>query len=510
MHYLIGNLGHFFVILSFVSSLVVALSYYRGSTLPTERNNGWLLNARFAYGIHVASVVGIVISLFWIIYNHYFEYHYAYSHSSLKLPAQYMISCLWEGQEGSFLIWMFWNAAIGIALIFTNQFWEAPVMTWFAAVQAFLASMILGVVIPVVNLKIGSSPFLLLREVIQDPIFAVNPEFIPRDGKGLNPLLQNYWMVIHPPTLFLGFASTLVPFAFCLSGLWRGRYREWVRPALPWAIFSAAVLGLGILMGGYWAYETLNFGGYWNWDPVENSSLVPWLVLIASVHTMITFRNSESALRLSVILVVSVFLMVLYSTFLTRSGILGEASVHSFTDLGLSGQLLVYFLFFFIVSVGMIVFRWRRIPSTQNEVTTYSREFWIFIGAAVLCLSGFQIIVETSKPVYNAISRSFGGLGNMAPRTDAVQFYSSVQLWFAVALGLLSGAGQFFWWKKIDRAKLRRELLPPALVSLLVFAVIIAIGGVTRLTYMLLVLSGVFTVVANSKILAGVLKGSPA
>ena len=129
-------------------------------------------------------------------------------------------------------------------------------MTTFASVQAFIASMILGVVIPGLNLKIGSSPFILLRDAMPEaPIFTANPEYIPKDGQGLNALLQNYWMVIHPPTLFLGYASTLVPFAFCLSGLWLKKYRDWVRPALPWALFSGAILGLGILMGGYWAYE---------------------------------------------------------------------------------------------------------------------------------------------------------------------------------------------------------------------------------------------------------------
>ena len=186
----------------------------------------------------------------------------------------------------------------GVIIIHTNKFWEAPVMTIFALVQAFLASMILGVVIPGLNVKIGSSPFILLERCdARCSHFAAQPEFVPKDGNGLNPLLQNYWMVIHPPTLFLGFASTLVPFSFCIAGLWLKKYRDWVRPALPWALFSGAILGLGILMGGYWAYETLNFGGYWNWDPVENAVYVPWLILIASIHTMITYKNSETALK---------------------------------------------------------------------------------------------------------------------------------------------------------------------------------------------------------------------
>lgn len=510
MHYFIGNLGHFFVITSFVAALAAAFSYFKAATSGNLKSKeGWLANGRTGFYVHAVAVLGIVISLFLIIYNHYFEYHYAYSYSDKKLPAHYLFSTFWNGQEGSFLLWMFWHAVLGVVLIHTNKFWEAPVMTVFAAVQAFLASMILGVVLPVMDVKIGSSPFILLREALPDPIFTVQPDFIPADGQGLNPLLQNYWMVIHPPTLFLGFAATLVPFSFCLAGLWLKKYSDWIRPALPWLLFAGAVLGLGILMGGYWAYETLNFGGYWNWDPVENAVYVPWLVLIASIHTMITYKNSQTALKTSIALVISVFVLILYSTFLTRSGVLGDASVHSFTDLGLSGQLLVYMFFFLIAAVGLAAVRWKEIPSSGKEASVYSREFWIFIGASVLCLMGFQVLVPTSFPVLNKVIELFGGTSNLAPPPDQVGFYSRIQLWFAVAIGLLSAIGQFFWWQKIDRKQLFSALYNPAILSLILVAVIITAGKVYKPTYILLTVAGVFTVVANGKILWTVMKNSP-
>ncbi len=511
MHYLVGNLGHIFVLTSFVTSLITAFSYFKATTTEApDQKLFWLQNGRTGFFAHALAVLGITICLFTIIFNHYFEYHYAYNYSDLKLPVYYLISTFWNGQEGSFLLWLFWQAALGLILIRTNKFWEAPVMTTFASVQAFIASMILGVVIPGLNLKIGSSPFILLRDAMPDaPIFTANPEYVPKDGQGLNALLQNYWMVIHPPTLFLGYASTLVPFAFCLSGLWLKKYRDWVRPALPWALFSGAILGLGILMGGYWAYETLSFGGYWNWDPVENSVLVPWLVLIGAIHTMITYRNSQTALMAAMFLVVGTFVLVLYATFLTRSGILGDASVHSFTDLGLSGQLLIYLLFFLAASVGLIIWRWKEIPSTEKEASVYSREFWIFIGAIVLCLMSFQILIPTSIPVWNKLLAAVGIKANIAPPPNQVQFYSRFQLWFAVAIGLLSGIGQFFWWRKMDGAQLRKDLLMPLLITLVIFAAIITVGQVYKVQYMVLTLAGVFTLVANAKILLGVIKTSP-
>ncbi|HMV10148.1 MAG TPA: cytochrome c biogenesis protein CcsA [Cyclobacteriaceae bacterium] len=510
MHYFIGHLGHLFVIISFVAAIATAFSYFKATnTSDLSLKSQWLINGRVGFYIHATAVLGICVTLFAIISNHYFEYHYAYSHSDKKLPTYYLISTFWNGQEGSFLLWMFWHAIIGIVLIYVNKFWEAPVMTVFALVQAFLASMILGVVIPGIEFKIGSSPFILLRDALPDPIFKIQPDFIPEDGTGLNPLLQNYWMVIHPPTLFLGFALTLVPFSFCIAGLWIKKYSEWIRPALPWSLVAGAILGLGILMGGYWAYETLNFGGYWNWDPVENAVYVPWLVLIASIHTMITYRNSGTALKASMILVIMVFVLILYSTFLTRSGVLGDASVHSFTDLGLSGQLLIYLFFFVLIAIVFTTIRWKQIPITEKETAVWSREFWIFIGATVLCLMGFQVLIPTSIPVWNRFIEAFGGSSNLAPPADQLTYYSKFQLWFALAVGLLSGVGQFFWWKKMDRKVLLNELFVPIIASLLVSVVIINVAKTYNIGYSLLLFAGLFTFFSNLKILYSVLRTSP-
>src|SRR5687767_12433686 len=303
MHYLVGDLGHLFVITSFITAFVTALAYFKAVTVSAlDKKALWLQNGKVSFYIHAVAVLGISVTLFVIISNHYFEYHYAYNYSDRKLPVYYLISTFWNGQEGSFLLWMFWHALLGVIIIHTNKFWEAPVMTIFALVQAFLASMILGVVIPGLNVKIGSSPFILLRDAMRDaPIFAAQPEFVPKDGNGLNPLLQNYWMVIHPPTLFLGFASTLVPFSFAVSAMWQREYQTWIKPVLPWALFGGAVLGTGIMMGGAWAYESLTFGGYWAWDPVENASLVPWLILIAGIHTLLAFKKTGHSLRITMV-----------------------------------------------------------------------------------------------------------------------------------------------------------------------------------------------------------------
>ena len=510
IHTAIGDFGHLFVIISFVAALLSAFGYMKSSNSGSLNTaNSWQKYGRVAFIIHSLAVIGVIVNLFFIIYNHYYEYHYAWSHSSNNLPIYYMISCFWEGQEGSFLLWIFWHVVLGLVLILTNKYWESPVMAVFALVQAFLASMILGVVIPGLNIKIGSDPFILLRDAMADaPIFQMNPNFVPEDGNGLNPLLQNYWMVIHPPTLFLGFASTLVPFAFCIAGLWKRKFKEWIVPALPWALFSAMILGTGILMGAYWAYETLNFGGYWNWDPVENAVYIPWLVLVASYHTMIVHRNNGTALKTSIVLVITTFILILYSTFLTRSGILGEASVHSFTDLGLSGQLLLYLFAFIILSILLAASKWKEIPTSEKEASAYTREFWIFMGATVLCLMSFQVLIPTSIPVFNSIVELFGGISNMAPPADAINFYSQWQMWLAIVLVLLSGTGQFFWWNRMDKDKLKKELLVPIVITLIAASATIVISGIKDVSHIVLLTATIYCVIANLKVLLKVAKSN--
>ncbi|GAB3531081.1 cytochrome c biogenesis protein CcsA [Pontibacter brevis] len=515
---LIGDIGHASVIVAFVAAIVSSYAYFMASRSKVEAtgDNSWRNLARGAFYVHGAAVLMVVFSLFNIIYEHRYEYYYAWSHSSNHLPVHYMISCFWEGQEGSFLLWIFWHVALGVVLINTgkkNKVWEAPVMAMFSFVQLFLTSMILGVVIG--DLKVGSSPFILMRDFMTDaPVFAMDLNFVPQDGTGLNPLLQNYWMVIHPPTLFLGFAATLVPFAFAMAGLWKGKFVEWVKPALPWALFAGVILGIGTMMGAYWAYETLNFGGYWNWDPVENAVYIPWLVLIGAIHTMVAYRRGKQGLKASYILVIASFILILYATFLTRSGILGNASVHSFTDLGLSGQLFAYLAAFAVLAAALLVYRWKSIPTTEKELSTYNGEFWVFIGAAVLCLAGFQVLVTTSIPVYNSFLGFIGIESNAALPADQIEHYTKFQLWAGVGIALLSGIGQLLWWNKGENTKqtFLDAITLPGMLTLLFASLIIVLSKMGMLSetidkpaYITLLVTALFAVFANLSIILNLL-----
>ena len=226
-HLLPGKIGQFFVILSFVASIVSAIAFMASANSKIlEGQQSWKKIGRTSFFVHAFSVFSIFSILFYIIFNHYFEYNYAWAHSSKALPFKYLLSCFWEGQEGSFLLWSVWHAILGIFLLFRKNKWEAPVMSIVSLVQIILSSMLIGLYF--FGEKVGSSPFLLLRDQMSNaPIFS-QPNYLDfiQDGNGLNPLLQNYWMVIHPPILFLGFASTLFPFAYALAALWKNDYED--------------------------------------------------------------------------------------------------------------------------------------------------------------------------------------------------------------------------------------------------------------------------------------------
>lgn len=502
-HLLPGHLGQFFVILSFGSALLSAISYYFATTNKNPLDKSWFLLGRYSFFVNTLSVVSIGACLFYIIYNNLFEYHYAWAHSSRTLPVYYIISSYWEGQEGSFWLWAFWQAVLGNILIWKAKSWEKPVMAVVALSQTLLASMLIGV--ELFGTRIGSSPFILLRQAIEGPIFS-RPDYMTfiKDGNGLNPLLQNYWMVIHPPTLFLGFASMIVPFGYAIAGLWQKRYKEWVQPALSYSLFAVMVLGTGIIMGSFWAYESLNFGGFWAWDPVENASMIPWLTLIGAVHVLIVYKNTGHSYFTATFLVLISFVLVLYASFLTRSGILGETSVHAFTDLGMKWHLVIDVLIFLAISVYLLVARWKELPITKKDEETYSREFWLFVGAIFLALSCFHLVLVTSIPVWNWI---FGT--KLAPPTEPVKHYNVIQASFAVVVTLLTGFVQFLKYKNTDVTRFFITTLVYLLFSVAIGGLVIYLTGIYKLHFVfsLVMIGAIYSIMANAKVLADALKG---
>ncbi|HEU4609291.1 MAG TPA: cytochrome c biogenesis protein CcsA, partial [Chitinophagaceae bacterium] len=421
-----------------------------------------------------------------------------------------------------FLLWAFWHSVLGLLLIRTAKKWEAPVMTVVSFAQVCLATMILGIY--VFDLKIGSNPFILLRQsdilapgsapVFYNAAGELHANYLElinkRGGMGLNQLLQNYWMVIHPPILFLGFASTIVPFAYAIAGLWKKEFGTWTKQALPWALFSAGILGLGIMMGAKWAYESLNFGGYWAWDPVENASLVPWLIMVAGIHTLIVYNATGHSLRATYVFFILSFLLVLYSTYLTRSGDLQDTSVHAFVDSGMNWQLRALVFVFLIPAGWLLIKRYRQIPHIAKEESSYSREFWMFIGSLVLFLSSVAIIIGTSLPVINKI---FGS--NFAIGEEREFSYNRIQVFVALILGVLTAIGQYMRYKETRKIHMGKQLILPTIITLAISLSISLLGnihydkfGIGFLTAIHLAIFGsVYGIVANSGYIWSGMKG---
>ena len=475
-HLLVGKIGHFFVLLAFVSALLSTIGFFKASNKKdaTEKLS-WLQFGRFAFYIQALAVGTVFACIFYICNQHYIEYLYAYKHTSKELVFKYLLACIWEDQSGSFLLWTIWHCIIGLFLIKKAKEWEAPVLTVVSAAQVFLAMMVMGVYLS--SIKIGNSPFVLTRNEISAPIFGMKDYLLKiKDGVGLNVLLRNYWMVIHPPILFLGFASTIIPFAFAYAGLQSKQFGNWVKPAIPYTLFSVCVLGVGIMMGGKWAYESLSFGGYWAWDPVENASLVPWLILVAGLHTMVIYNATKHSLRASYLFAILSFLFVLYSTFLTRTGILGDTSVHAFTEAGKAMNILIFsFLIFFAVAALLLYsVHHKKIPTIIKEEATSSREFWMFIGSLVFFLSALFISAKTSTPVINSIFNT-----KLAPPEDVEFSYNKVMVLVAIIIGLLTALTQYLKYKNTETAFWLKKVLAPTAIAIVVLVLLIVMYPIT-------------------------------
>ena len=537
----IGKVGHFLILLAFFSALLAAVSYWlSAANLNNQKEFSWKAIGRNSFIVHCVSVLGVVSLVFYMMAAKKYAYSYVYQHASNDLPFRYLFAAFWEGQEGSTMLWAFWHVILSLIFLRKAKQWEAPVLGTVAMVQVFLVSMLLGIYF--FGHRVGVNPFYLLKSSASNaPIFAANPNFVPKDGAGLNELLRNYWMVIHPPTVFLGFASITFPFGFALGALFWRKLRDWITPALPWALLAGGVLGIGVLMGGAWAYEALSFGGFWVWDPVENASLVPWLLIVSAIHLMLVYRSTGHSGLATFLLVILSFILVAYSTFLTKSGVLGEASVHSFTDLGMSGLLVVFILFFWFVSflllqsskqmklvyaigsalllaayfiigqtgyilIGfllfsvLLLFATNHFKTNQEEEKLWSREFWLFIGSVVLLLSALHISLATSVPVYNKL---FG----TEYAIFAEQHFNAVQVWPAILMVLLSAFVLYLNYNKQSKINFAKQLGWPLVAALAVTILIVYIYKFSNGAYILLLLASFFTVFANANYMFTVFKG---
>ena len=486
-----GFIGSLLITFSFFLGLACLGGYYLYATFSNPRVltvTNWVFGLK---GLLIAVSSGILLSL---LISHQFNYYYVYNYTSSNLDLRYVISAFWGGQEGSFLLWILFSEILGLGLMkWVQEPYKGPVLFFFSLNIVFLLSMILG--LDIFGLTFGASPFRSIADAFPDaPFLMSNPDFVPPDGKGLNDLLKSPWMIIHPPILFLGFSMMAIPYCFAMAALWKGSFRTWIDHAIPWTLAANLSLFIAVFLGGYWAYVTLSFGGYWAWDPVENASIIPWFIGTAGIHFMFIQRKKGSSNLGSIVFAILAYAAVLYESFLTRSGVLGDASVHSFTDLGLYAQLLLFMLIVLAAALALIIYRYNSLKGDDNEYKLLSREFLVTAGAITLFMIALVITIGTSSPI-------LGRFFTENPTPPEINFYNQWTMPLAILAAFLTVVGQFIFWKRHTIEELAGNLIPPVILAIIGTVVILVMVQLSSLYYIIFLFSALFALIGNAVIL---------
>lgn len=450
----------------------------------------------------VAASWTLLISLFL---TNRFDIEYVSQYSSVDLSTFYTIAASWGGQPGSFAIWALFGSIVAALLIKRSRHFEPYVLAVLMLVQTGLIAMMLV-----------SNPF----NPLIDPNTGLVPNPPPADGQGLNPLLHNFWMIFHPPVLFLAYALVLVPFAYAIGGMLRHDYDGWVVRSFPWTLAAWVFLTIALFLGAYWAYETLGWGGYWGWDPVENSSLVPWLMLTALLHGMIVQRTYGALRRTNIVLALVTYILVFYSTFLTRSGVLTNFSVHSFVSEGLSEAMILFLVTLIIGSVAVASMRWKDIPIRPLNTSFFSRDNMLVLAIVALSVISAVITIGTSMPVISAIpgvghslQGFFGSIFEIddgsalggQPLTDGrfslmPSFYERTVPPLGLIMTILLTISPLLSWRTAekDRQPLSRALTIPIIVGVVGTAIAYVIG-VKDVYSLIFIAVAVTAITANGK-----------
>ncbi len=417
-----------------------------------ERSDSQAAWARKAFGgatLALFAVFGVLLALF-LGQQHQFEY--VYGHSQRDYELQYKISGVWAGQEGSILLWSSLTALFGLVTL--RRFGQAE--RWYSAVYAVILAIMVGI-------SAFESPFRLLTDAAGHP-------HTPLDGRGMSPALLNYWMVIHPPTIFVGFALTAVSFSLACSALIRRDYKDWVVLARPWSLACLGILGLGLCMGGFWAYETLGWGGFWVWDPVENTSFVPWCAMAAFIHGIFVQLSRNKGQMVNLALGAAPFLLFCYGTFLTRSGFLGDTSVHSFAKMdpqamgiliGLLGISTLGFLSLFVPAL----IAWQKQQKAKGPKEEFAKtpfNLSTFYGIAMWLLFAFGLVTAIGMSV--PLIQSLAG---QKPKVVEEPLYNSVLAWFFVPIMVAIGLGPYLTWRGLPFKQLLSRVINPLAVAVM-------------------------------------------
>lgn len=437
--FFMGSLGRGAVFAAIAFCVLSAAFFFLSSRKPALSRWG---TATFFLGC--ASFFVAIFALGTLFVNDQFQYRYVFGHSEADVALKYKVAAIWGGQEGSFLLWGTCAALFGLLA------WRATreYRRWFAIPYALFLAAIAGILA-------YESPFVI--QALDGRVL------VPPTGRGLAPSLLNYWVTIHPPTIFLGFGSLTVLFCLAIAALASRSYEGWIRVVRPWALVSTALIGVGLCMGGFWAYETLGWGGFWMWDPVENVSFVPWVLCVALVHGAFVQIAKGKWTYTNLLLAAAPFLAFLYGTFLTRSGFLQDTSVHSFAQMDRSALwLLVGLGVASVVGFGTlwgVRFRQRERASEVIDEPGVNRGS--FFAAAIWLLCGFAVCTAFGMSVPFLMS-----LTGRQPKVVEEGLYHQVLVWLFVPTMILMAVGPFIGWRRLGFKGIMARVGSMAAISL--------------------------------------------
>ena len=426
--------------LALAIALVLAVYSIFANIYGTRRGApDFIVSARHAIWAMCAMVTIAVVNLWIGLLRSDFSLEYVASYSSTTLPTIYKFTSLWGGQQGSLLFWTWLLTIFTSIAAFQNRRRNPDTAPWALAVMATVAIFFLGM------LNFVTRPFDLLAQV-------------PAQGTDLNPLLQNYWMAIHPPSLYTGYVSSTVPFAFGAAALITGKLDDsWIRSTRRWAIFSWFFLTLGNMFGARWAYEVLGWGGYWAWDPVENAAFMPWLVMTAYLHSVMIQERKDMLKVWNLALIGLAFALTIFGTFITRSGVI--SSVHSFTQSGLGPYFLTFLIVIALSYTALLIWRAGDLRSPAEFESYLSREAAFLFNNLVLVGIAFAVFWGTIFPVLSEWVRG-------VKITVGPPFFNRVNGPLALSLVFLMGVGPLIAWRRTSTDRLARSFAAPVMLGI--------------------------------------------
>ncbi len=390
-------------------------------------------------------------SLFSSLLNSDFNVDYVARYSSIETPIIYKFTAIWAGQSGSLLFWLFILSGYVALVVIQNKNKHQKLMPF--------------VIITLSSIQLF---FLILVNFVANPFIPAEANFVIENGLGLNPLLQNPTMAIHPPILYLGYVGFSVPFAFAIAALCSKELNtSWLQTIRRWTLFTWLALGIGILLGGWWAYNELGWGGYWAWDPVENASLMPWLTATAFIHSIIIQEKKNMLKMWNMILILITFTLCIFGTFLTRSGIV--SSVHSFTASSLGPIFLAFVFLILFVCIYLLITRSKYLKSEKKLESFASRESGFLFNNVIFVSICFAVFWGTMFPVF---SEAFTG----SQITVGPPFFNQIIIPISLILLFLSGIGPLLAWRKTSKESLVRNFSIPSILGLVVVLIGILMG----------------------------------